>query len=265
LRSIFEAKVESPGARVLSDESIQSMKEFEGSLILDILDTEGMVIIDQKLFFLDFVNRVVAVTSNLDLRPELKNRDFENERIYLFSFKDDVIGLLEEGSKGTILSFDEYSKENLRLNAFYVGSNCDWDECRYVNDTPGDQGIDYRVETKHVYQSSGIYFKLFSQAKHMKRNLYPLYSGQSTYIEMTYDFWLKSKKSGYGINGVDFEINTRSKFDDDFEIQYYGSSRGLEKYRLDTRFLIEVGGEHGNALAGFSFWDFDLYRISKGL
>jgi hypothetical protein len=39
LRSIFEANVESPGARVLSDESIQSMKEFEGSLILDILDT----------------------------------------------------------------------------------------------------------------------------------------------------------------------------------------------------------------------------------
>jgi hypothetical protein len=205
------------------------------------------------------------VTSNLFLRESLKNGSFESDEIYLFSFEDEVLDLLESGSFGTVNSLAELKQRPKKENLFTVTTGCDWDECRFVQDVPGDQGMDYRIEAKHVYQSSGIYFKLFSQVKHMKKSSPPFYSGESTYIEISYDFWLKSKRDSYGNNGVAFGINTRNKFDDDFEIQYYSLSRGLDQYRLDTHFLVEVGGNHGDGINGFSYWDFNLQRISKGL
>lgn len=43
-----------------------------------------MVIIDNKLFYLDFANRLVAVTSDLSLRESLKNGEFDSNEVYLF-------------------------------------------------------------------------------------------------------------------------------------------------------------------------------------
>lgn len=252
----------SSNARIFSDEVTKALEEYQSSLILDILDEDGMVIIDGKLFQLDFVNRLVAVTPDLSLRESLLRSEYESDLIYLFSFDDDVIGLIEQGSKGTIFSKSKIELENRRLSAFYVGDNCDWDECRFTDDVPGSMDMDYRIEAKHVYQSSGIYFKLFSQAKHMKKSAPPLYSGEFTDIRIYWDYWYKSKKSSIGIQQ---DIDFRTKWDDDLEAQYYSSSRGLESYRLDSRFYVQVGGDHGNALVGFSYWDFDLYRINKGL
>ncbi len=224
-----------------------------------------MVIIDDKLFQLDFLNKLVAVTPDLSLRESLIMGDYDSDQIYLFSFDDDVIGLLDNGVNGTIETLSELKNRPNVENLYTVTAGCDWDECRFNQDVPGDQGMDYRIEAKHVYQSSGIYFKLFSQVKHMKKSSPPLYSGESTYIEITYNYWLKSKRGSYGNNGVDSGINTRNKFDDDFEIQYYSLSRGLDQYRLDTHFKVEVGGNHGDGINGFSYWDFNLQRISKGL
>lgn len=255
----------SSNARIFSDEESKALEEYQGSLILDILDEDRMVIIEDKLFHLDFINRLVAVTSNSSLRESLKNGEYDSNEVFLFSFEDNVLDLLEIGSHGTVNSLKELKQRSKNENLFTVTVGCDWDECRFVQDVPGDQGMDYRIEAKHVYQSSGIYFKLFSQVKHMKKSSPPLYSGESTYIEISYDFWLKSKRDSYGNNGVDSGINTRSKFDDDFEIQYYSLSRGLDQYRLDTHFIVDVGGDHGNGLYGNSFWDFNLERISKGL
>lgn len=251
----------SSNARIFSYEESKALEEYQGSLILDILDEDGMVIIEDKLFHLDFVNRLVAVTSNLSLRESLKKGAFESDEIYLFSFEDEVLQLLENESKGTVFSKSKSDLENRRINAFYVGDNCDWDECRFNDDTPGTTGMDYRVETKHVYQSSGIYFKLFSQVKHMKKSSPPFYSGEYTDVRIYWDYWYKSKKSSIGIQQ---DIDYRAKWDDDLEAQYYSSSRGLESYRLDSRFYVEVGGDHGDGAGGFSIWDFDLYRIDKG-
>lgn len=63
----------SSNARIISDEESKALEEYQGSLILDILDEDRMVIIEDKLFHLDFINRLVAVTSNSSLRESLKN------------------------------------------------------------------------------------------------------------------------------------------------------------------------------------------------
>ena len=237
----------------------KQIKEYEGSLILDILDEEKTVVIGERLFYLDFAKKLVAVTEDFSLRPSLIEGDYDSDLVYLFSFEDEVISLLEEGSTGTILSKKRADLENRRIAA--VGTNCDWDECRYVEDVPGTAGMDYRIEAKHVYQSSGIYFKLFSQGKHMKKSAPPLYSGEPTDIRIYWNYWIKSKKSSYGTRS---QIADRAEWDDTLEVQYYSMGRGLESYRLDSRFYVEVGGDHGNSAAGFAYWDFDLYRIDKG-
>jgi hypothetical protein len=262
IAKLTKTETASSNARIFSDEESKALEEYQGSLVLGILDEDGMVIIEDKLFHLDFVNRLVAVTSNLSLRESLKNGEFDSNEVYLFSFEDEVLELLEKGSEGTIFSKSKNEIENRRVNAFYVGDNCDWDECRYNEDTPGTTGMDYRLEAKHVYQSSGIYFKLFSQAKHMKKSAPPLYSGEATEIRIYWDYWYKSKKSSIGVQS---DIDYDSVWDDDLEVEYYSSSRGLESYRLDSRFYVEVGGNHGDGAGGFSIWDFDLFRISKGL
>jgi hypothetical protein len=249
----------SSNARILSDDETDALKEYEGSLILDILDEEKTVVIGERLFYLDFAKKLVAVTKDFSLKQYLIEGDYDSDLVYLFSFEDDVIGLLEEGSTGTILSKKKADLENRRIAA--VGSNCDWDECRYDSNTPGDNGYEYRVEAKHVYQSSGVYFKLFSQAKHMKRNSPPLYSGEPTEIQISWDYWFKSKRNSIGIQS---DIDNDSKWNDVYEETHYSSSRGLESYRLDSHFYVEVGGNHGDGAGGFAYWDFDLYQIDKG-
>ncbi|MBA4299297.1 MAG: hypothetical protein C0433_04195 [Cyclobacterium sp.] len=248
-------------ARILSDDEGKAIEEYEGSLILDILDEEKTVVIGERLFYLDFGKKLVAVTEDFSLRPSLIEGDYDSDLVYLFSFEDEVISLLEEGSTGTILSKKRADLENRRIAAFYVGDNCDDDKCSYNRDTPGTSGMDYRIEAKHVYQTAGIYFKLFSQAKHMKKSAAPFYSGEPTDIRIYWDVWMKSKKNSYGIR---YEISDDAVWDDDLEKQYYSMGRGLEKYRLDSRFYVEVGGDHGNGAGGFSYWDFDLYRIHEG-
>lgn len=256
---LIQRKEVSSNARILSDGEAEAIEEYEGSLILDILDEEKTVVIGERLFYLDFAKKLLAVTEDFSLRPSLIEGDYDSDLVYLFSFEDDVIGLLEEGSTGTILSKKTADLENRRIAA--VGTNCDWDECRYDSNTPGDNGYEYRVEAKHVYQSAGVYFKLFSQAKHMKRNSPPLYSGEPTEIRISWDYWFKSKKNSIGIQS---DIDNDSKWNDVYEETHYSSSRGLESYRLDSGFYVEVGGDHGNGAGGFSYWNFDLYRIDKG-
>lgn len=68
----------SSNARILSDDESRALEEYQGSLILDILDEDKMVIIDGKLFFLDFVNRLVAVTPDLSLREYLENGEYNS-------------------------------------------------------------------------------------------------------------------------------------------------------------------------------------------
>ncbi|MBN7810119.1 hypothetical protein J0A68_04070 [Algoriphagus sp. H41] len=259
ISKLVHSREATANARVLSDDEANALKEYEGSLILDILDEEKTVVIGERLFYLDFARKLVAVTEDFSLRTSLIEGDYDSELVYLFSFEDDVIGMLEEGSTGTILSKKKADLENRRIAA--VGTNCDWDECRYDSNTPGDNGYEYRVEAKHVYQSAGVYFKLFSQAKHMKRNSPPLYSGEPTDIQISWNYWFKSKKNSIGTQS---DIDSDSKWSDVYEETHYTSSRGLESYRLDSHFYVEVGGNHGDGAGGFSYWDFDLYRIDKG-
>lgn len=249
----------SSNARILSDEESKALEEYQGSLILEILDEDRMVIIEDKLFYLDFVNRLVLVTPDLSMRESLKNGEYNSNDLYIFSFEDEVIELIEKGSKGSQNGIDLDISKSQRISA--EGTNCDWDECRYDDNTPGDNGYEYRIEAKHVYQSSGIYFKLFSQAKHMKRNSPPLYSGEPTEIRIYWNYWFKSKKNSIGTQS---DIDNDSKWNDVYEETHYSNSRGLESFRLDSRFYVEVGGNHGDGAGGFGFWDFDLYRIDKG-
>lgn len=62
-----------------------------------------------------------------------------------------------------------------------------------MQDNVDDTGSNftYRIDAKHVYQAVAIYFRLFSEAKHMKRaigmNLLP-YTQENSDMQITYDY-----------------------------------------------------------------------------
>lgn len=236
------------------------------SYLLDILDEDGFVIIGNYLFYLDFNNKMVAVSSDLNLKDAIKQEDFSSESIRLFRFEDDVIGLIEIGSSSTI----DKGNFNSRIESHFViaptlGSGCSWDKCDNNGTIEQDQFdpitlTEYRLEAKHVYQAAGIYFRLMSESKHMKRGGNLTYTSEPTNNAIRYDYWFESKKSSIGIRSGHSE---KYSFISDQDIFFYESSRGLERFRLDSQFEVFIGGSHGSGSLGW--WLFNLQRISKGI
>lgn len=247
-----------------TNEELGILKDLEGSQILEILDSDQMVIIGENLFHLDFFNRVVAVTSNLQLRQDLIQKRYNDPSVRLFSFDDDVLDLVISGSESTVPNLNDFSNANSgktdssqRLSS--VGQNCDWNTCKLEDVQPGTSGTtSYRLQAEHKYIALGIYFELFSKADHSRTGGLGWVS-QGTQMIIFWDFWFISRKNNPTFrlpNTGDFTGYTDSK-----KILYYRENRSLEAFRLDTNFNIDIGGDHGN---GFSpSWNFDLFTISK--
>lgn len=249
----------------LSEAGTDFVEELEGSILLDILDEDAMVIIGEKLFYLDFDNRIVAVSSDYGLREEMLQKDYSNPSIALYGFEEDVLGLVEinESSEFPI------SNERIQFNVFdpnapTITDGCVWNNCNnnghwQQNLEDPASGYVYRLEAKHVYQAAGIFFRLLSEAKHMKKHDTPLFSPEHTNITIYYNYWYESKKSSIGIRSGQ---SVATLFARDLNPIFYQSSRGLERFRLDSQFQVFVGGDHGPGTLGW--WIFNLERISKG-
>lgn len=257
----------------ISQEGFDGISSWEGSTLLEILDKDGFVILEGYLIYLNFNNRNAVVCTNLELKESILEGDISNEDIRLFSFDDDVIGLLEKNSPST-LSKALYNARILTTYdplAYTVSAGCTWDKCDNNNDVDfiNIEGISYsggeftyRLEAKHVYQASGIYFRLLSQSKHMRRPSGSIltYNSEATTLYLWYDYEYLSKKSGSSLVKRSGQNNNFSSI---LDPTFYESSRGLEKFYLRTQFYAQPGGNHGYSPSG-QFWQFNLLQIDKG-
>ena len=258
--------IPSSNAKILSDDESKALEDYQGSLILNILDEDRMVIIEDKLFHLDFVNRFVAVTSNLSLRESLKNGSVESNEIFLFSFEDDVIGILdanENSSEGKI----QNKSESFRIQSCPINSGplvpntsseCSWDVCSWASEYSENNYL-YRAEAKNAYQAAGIYFRLKTEIKHMRRQLgtTSLFGDTTADLAFHYIGYFKSKKSG----SVQRNINLcMSGLNHRLDKIHYESSRGLDYFELGATFNVHLGGTH--AISGYPD-SFELRKIKK--
>jgi hypothetical protein len=260
----------------ISQEGFNEITQWDGSLLLELLDKDGFVILEDYLIYLNFNNRTAVVSTDLSLKEQIVAGDISSEDIRLFSFEDDVIGLLETNSPSTV------SKSGYNLRVLYnfnplaatVIINCVWDKCdnsQYFNDPfngdiiglgNGGGTFRYRLDAKHVYQAAAISFKLFSKGKHMRKpedgSLF--WTAQSTSIYFWYDYEFLSKKNGSTLKK---KASVKNDYTNDLDTAFYSSSRGLEKFYLRTQFYAEPGGNHGYSPNG-TFWQFNLKQIDKG-
>jgi hypothetical protein len=214
-----------------------------------------------------------VVSTDLSLKEQIVGGDISSEDIRLFSFEDDVIGLLGSGHASTIPKNQYNARVQTTYNplAYTVTSGCGWDKCDNSNDSDNINILGlaysggeftYRLEAKHVYQASAIYFRLLSQSKHMRRPAGSslTYNGEATSLYLWYDYEYLSKKSGSSLIKRTGQNNV---FNNVLEPTFYESSRGLEKFYLRTQFYAELGGNHGYSPNG-QFWQFNLKQIDKG-
>ncbi|MFT4856610.1 MAG: hypothetical protein ACI9UV_000353 [Algoriphagus sp.] len=212
---------------------------------------------------MDFNRRLVVVSSDFALKNDIIRGDFSNEKIRLFSFEDDVIGLLEINSESSISKTNVQARISSFAPAATISSGCSWNKCDNNGDSNQNKfdpitSTEYRLEAKHVYQAAGFYFRLMSEAKHMKRGGNLTYTSEPTDSYIRYDYLYDSKKRSIGVRSGTGES---SKFISDHDIFYYESSRGLNSFRLDTQIEVFIGGSHGSGTLGW--WLFNLQRISK--
>lgn len=255
----------------ISQEGFDAISSWEGSTLLDILDKDGFVILEQYLIYLNFNNRTAVVSTNLGLKESILKGDILSEDVRLFSFDDDVIGLLEINSPST-MSKTQYNARIMTVYdplAYTVTGGCDWDKCDNSQNYgdiigAGNYGgtFRYRFDAKHVYDAAAISFKLYSKSKHMRKpedgSLIWTATPTSQYI--FWDYELLSKKSG---STLQKSIDDGNTINNEFTATYYSSSRGLEKFYLRTQFYGVPGGNHGYSPSG-AYWQFNLLQIDKG-
>lgn len=263
LETIFrnQEQISEPNLRI-SQTAIDAISEIEDTPMIKFLDPDFMLIIGEFLIKLDFEVKLAIVTKDFTNRAQMTKGDYSAKNINIYDFDDDVLDLLLKGLPSTV-SINQYQARIgvISPQAPTITSGCRWNKCDYQNNKD-DTGSNftYRIKAKHVYQAVAIYFRLFSEAKHMKRaigmNLLP-YTQENSDMQITYDYLYHSKKKSVGTkSGVDVE----TKFDNKLKIIYYVESRGLNSFRLDTHYKVWVGGDHGSNLG---WWDFNLKRISK--
>ena len=266
LGSLAKQSEGSQNSRILSNELVNSLEEFEGTSLLDILDEDGMMIIDEKLFFLDFLNKTVAVSTDLKLRESLKSGDFDLDKVHMFSFDDDVIGFFEAKE-----SYDQgkhsINNDQLRVQSCpvtwgplvpNVSTECSWDVCNWASEYV-EYNYLYKAEAKNAYQSAGVYFRLKTEIKHMRKNLETTSLFGDTSADLTFNYigYFKSKSSGSvqrNISDCMYLNNHR------LDKTHYESSRGLDYFELGATFNVHLGGNH--AFSGYPN-SFELRKIKK--
>jgi hypothetical protein len=262
----------------ISQDGFNEINAWNGSVLLEILDEDGFVIIEEYLIYLNFNSRTAVVSTNLELKERILEGDVISEDIRLFSFDDDVIGLLDINSPSTVSK----SGYNLRIQnnfmplAFTVTEGCGWSKCD--NSTTfgsssiqggdilglGNEGGEfrYRLDAKHTYQAAAISFKLFSKVKHMRKpeEGFLFWTPTATTLKFWYDYELLSKRRRSVLQKASSDT---TRVDNVLEVTYHDSSRGLERFYLRTQFYAQAGGSHGYSPNG-TFWQFNLRQIDKG-
>jgi hypothetical protein len=237
-KSHFGSK-KSANARVLSTEETELVETNE--FLSSLLNQDGVILIGDHYFKVNLSKEKVYVLnaqSETDLE-DLKNENTRNSNIMVFSTDDDVLYLLEEGTKGTI---------NGRTELFCGESGADSkkDDSFAVEPVYGD----YRQDNKVVYQKAGIYFSLQAKTKMQYKSLTGLWVDAGVTYNQQLNYYVKYEPKCKGVTE-----RTDNKTDDgpSNELNYraYESTRGLHKYRYEADFF------------GQGYWS-RIYSIADG-
>ncbi|WP_139183563.1 hypothetical protein [Algoriphagus alkaliphilus] len=169
----------SEGYRVLEENGVLS--DFQDSYLLELLDPNGMIMIDKYLIKLDFFSQTAYVTDNFEKRQAMIDEEYSDSDILTYSFEEELLEILF-GSvvdyENNIKTFEERARILSCPGSYPPGStfppmifnsNCDSRKCEWVSIYP-EAGWEYKAEAMHAYQAAAIYFRLKTEIAHFKRN-----------------------------------------------------------------------------------------------
>lgn len=217
-----------------SEDLNNNLEDFEGSSLLYILDPNGMVIIGEYLFSLDFEKELVGVTDDFSLLYKMRLKNFSNNKILSFDFEENILDYLD-------LKPNESSKGRINLFCNDRRASGDMDKEKFYEYSDNFAEIDYRVKVKHGYQKAGIYFSLMTEIKHMSLdqsagNLSP-WASSNTYLSLDFRY------SKYKPRCKADEFGPTNKVIEPWENKInhrpYESSRGLAKYEIKSEYVFE--------------------------
>jgi hypothetical protein len=114
----------------------------------NILNSDGMVQIGDFIFRIDLEDELVYVILNNVTKETILNPEKNLKGLMIFSTNDNVLDLIESGSKGTV---------NMKNSAIFCGGGCN----AYRNLTRTiDLGNTNEVQSESNYIKAGIYFEL---------------------------------------------------------------------------------------------------------
>ncbi len=172
----------------VSEELLDNLEGFQDTPLLGILDKDGMVIIGDYLFSLDFERELVGVTNNSSLKNQMISKNFEHKNIRKFTFETDILSELDlaydssvEGVEKKYSTYENFRIQNCPGNIPpgtgipLIPSNRDdvlepdkkveftltWVSSTFLRE--------YRATALHVYQPAGIYFRLKTELSHDSR------------------------------------------------------------------------------------------------
>jgi len=194
--------------------------------LLTILNEDKIVQIGEWIIKVDMEKNIVSVINeeNYDLVDNLIE-GVTNKKIYQFSTSDDVLDLLEDGSKGTVntpqlkgifckegYAADHNSHHTINVNGFLVQTQC-------------------------RYYKGGIYYSLFAQVSNVPPNPYAV---SRVIMNLTYGFRSRCGR-GYdrplGSN-TSYDSNIPINISHDITVRVYESNTNLAWYSLSTQFNI---------------------------
>lgn len=165
--------------RVLEENGV--LADFQDSYLLQLLDSNGMIMIDEYLIKLDFSSEMAYVTEDLEKRQDLAEGEYSGSNIEAYSFDDDLLEILfgpevdvdldaKDGVESArVLSCPGSYPPGSTFPPMIYNPSCDSRKCEWVSIY--QEGVwEYRAEAMHAYQAAAIYFRLKSELAHSKRN-----------------------------------------------------------------------------------------------
>lgn len=225
--------------RTLSAQEVELVESNE--FLSSLLNEDGLILIGDHYFKVDLsAERVYVLNAQFENElNDLKDENTSNLNIMVFSTDDDVLDLVEEGTKGTI---------NGRIELFCgeSGAREDKDDSFVYEPVYGD----YRQDNKVVYQKAGIYFSLQAKTKMQYKSLTGLWVDAGITYNQVINYYVKYEPK---CKGVTERTDTKTDDGPSNELNYraYESGRGLHKYRYEADFF------------GQGYWS-RIYRIADG-
>lgn len=244
--------------RIIEDEDPRN--EFSDTYLLDIIDSNGMVIIEDYLIKLDFKTKTAFVTNNLQRIDDFRAGSLDFNDVVTYGFEEDVLTILF-GESG--INADQRIKENIENSRIascpgpygvgstfppMSGTGCGSRFCEFST-YHIEAGFTYRADAKHVYQAAAVYFRMKSELAHFRNNNENSTGWVATPSPgMSITYWgnytpknratVNLSSCHDGCQGCDF-LNG-----DKVQKIHWEAGRRLDSFTLYGIFEVHLGGNH---------------------